>query len=160
MLEFGRTWRARVQRRLMKARARCWETCFLRLVSMTSRHWRTISTPSLVAPKILIADRPFVTFMQLRLAPEKPKINCHTVPNHLPNQWSRPILLKRCSGLYCISSQFQKFFLSTSYVRLNKDVWHWQGSILYASFSFAFFTDYNSGYNIFLKEILIKDTLS
>lgn len=51
MLEFGRTWRERVQRRLMKARARCWETCFLRLVSMTSRHWSTISTPSLVAPR-------------------------------------------------------------------------------------------------------------
>lgn len=45
MFKFGKTWRARVQRLLMKARAHCWETCFLHLVSMTSRHWRTISTP-------------------------------------------------------------------------------------------------------------------
>lgn len=35
----------------MKARARCWETCFLRLVSMTSRHWGRFPTPSFAVPE-------------------------------------------------------------------------------------------------------------
>lgn len=88
MLEFGSTWRARVQRRLTKARARCWETCFLRLVSMTSRHWRTISTPSFVAPKT--ADIPFgavlitfslCNFTELR---KNPRRACCTCPTSFP----------------------------------------------------------------------------
>lgn len=133
MLEFGRTWRARVQRRLMKARARCWDTCFLRLVSMISRHWRTISTPSLVAPKT--GDIPFravLTTFSLCNFTELQKNQRWTaapVPNHFPNQQSSTILLKVWTGLYHISSQFQKFSLSKSYIRLNTDGWHRQASI-------------------------------
>lgn len=50
-LEFGSTWRASVESRFRKARARCWETCFLRLANMTSRHWSTIPISSLVRPQ-------------------------------------------------------------------------------------------------------------
>lgn len=78
MLEFGRTCRASVQRRLMKARARWWETCFLRLLSMTSRQWSTISMPSLVAPKtdVLQGHSRYAFIMPL---PELrgPMMNCH-----------------------------------------------------------------------------------
>lgn len=113
MLEFGSTWRARVQRRLMKARARCWETCFLRLVSMTSRHWRTVSTPSFVAPetagKTLQGwSHPF--FITQLHCPwkisDEPVIR---VPHHLPNWWSSATLPMYCSELEFISSQLQKF---------------------------------------------------
>ena len=113
MLEFGSTWRARVQRRLIKARARCWETCFLRLVSMTSRHWRTVSTPSFVAPKT--ADKtlqgwshPFFT-MQLHWTRKIPAEPVVPIPHHFPNWWSSATLPMYCSELEFISSQFQKF---------------------------------------------------
>lgn len=50
-LEFGSTWRARMESRFRKARARCWDTCFLLLANMTSRHCSTIPISSLVAPQ-------------------------------------------------------------------------------------------------------------
>lgn len=50
-LEFGSTWRARMESRFRKARARCWETCFLLLANMTSRHCSTIPMSSLVPPQ-------------------------------------------------------------------------------------------------------------
>lgn len=89
MLEFGRTCRASVQRRLMKARARWWETCFLRLVSMTSRQWSTISIPSLVAPKtdILQSQCHYAFIMQPSELQKTRKMN-HYYPaaNHPPSQ--------------------------------------------------------------------------
>lgn len=118
MLEFGSTWRARVQRRLMKARARCWETCFLRLVSMTSRHWRTISTPSFVAPKI--ADTPFrAIFIAISLCNftklwKNPRWACSTGPTSLPSVMQWCYTVHRCQESYCISGQFLKFSLQVS----------------------------------------------
>lgn len=149
MLELGRTWRARVQRRLMKARARCWETCLLRLVSMTSRHWSTISTPSLVAPET--ADTPFTTSPRSKFT--CPRNSGSTVPGPTPGPslWRRAVL-----HLQSILPGSHSPGLTWSYIHR----WHRQANTSYSRSYFARFTGYHSGHNIFLKEQLTKDTLS
>lgn len=149
MLELGRTWRARVQRRLMKARARCWETCFLRLVSMTSRHWSTISTPSLVAPET--ADRPFITSPWSKFTCPRNPSSTVTGPTSGPSPGRRAVL-----HLQSLLPGSRSPCLTRSYIHM----WHWQASTSYTRSYFSLFIGYHSGRNIFVKELFMKDTLS